>query len=82
MFWLLTRLPETLPPERRRPFRLARLAEAVAEVEGLRAGEGRLGAGATAPGDVAAVANAAGLRVTTSTPDLAFSSGQFGISCG
>ena len=27
-------------------------------------------------GDVAAVANAAGLRVTTSTPDLAFSSGQ------
>jgi DHA1 family bicyclomycin/chloramphenicol resistance-like MFS transporter len=32
MLWLLTRLPETLPPERRRPFVLGKLAEGVAEV--------------------------------------------------
>lgn len=32
MLWLLTRLPETLPPERRRPFRLGKLAEGLAEV--------------------------------------------------
>ena len=32
MLWLLTRLPETLPTERRRPFRLGKLAEGLAEV--------------------------------------------------
>ncbi|WP_413718890.1 multidrug effflux MFS transporter [Silicimonas sp. MF1-12-2] len=32
MLWLLTRLPETLPHDRRRPFRLGKLAEGLAEV--------------------------------------------------
>lgn len=36
MVWLLTRQPETLPPERRRPFRLARLKAGLAEVFGHR----------------------------------------------
>ncbi|MEM7718858.1 MAG: multidrug effflux MFS transporter [Pseudomonadota bacterium] len=36
MFWLLVRLPETLDPDKRRPFRLAKLMEGAREVLGNR----------------------------------------------